>query len=169
VPIPPFTPPSLTTYRVCYQAIVYATCRKPNADLAAVGVHKVIQGVDVRNDSDMKALVAGVDQPLDILINNAGYFKKERESVREATMVTDRNNHKKSPLSCCVVYFSTPLCKDINSCTIYFLHVTKQTETINFLNPAGFLRRSRHDRHLRRGAAQGHQRTVPGQQAAKGR
>lgn len=67
-------------------AIVYATCRKPSDALLAVGVSKVIEGIDVMRDEDMKALVRGVDVPLDVLINNAGYFKSERESVLKGTM-----------------------------------------------------------------------------------
>ena len=53
-------------------ALVYATCRKPSEKLTAAGVHKVIQGVDVTQAAAMETLVAGVDTPLDVIINNAG-------------------------------------------------------------------------------------------------
>jgi len=56
-------------------ATVYATCRRPSEALAAVGGDvRIIEGVDVTKDAAMATLVAGVDAPLDVVINNAGYF-----------------------------------------------------------------------------------------------
>ena len=67
-------------------AIVVATCRKPSDELKAAGVAQIIQGIDVTNDESMAKLVAEISEPFDIVINNAGYFKEERESVLAGTM-----------------------------------------------------------------------------------
>jgi len=68
-------------------AEVIAACRKASADLKATKPYKIIEGVDVTIDDNMKTLVKGLKGVnVDILINNAGYFMKERESILDGTM-----------------------------------------------------------------------------------
>ena len=68
-------------------ANVIAACRKASAELKATNPFRIIEGVDVTIDSNMKNLVDGLKGvDVDILINNAGYFMKERESILEGTM-----------------------------------------------------------------------------------
>ena len=42
---------------------------------------QIIKGIDVTSDEAMKTLVAAVDAPLDLVINNAGYFYGPEEKV----------------------------------------------------------------------------------------
>jgi NAD(P)-dependent dehydrogenase (short-subunit alcohol dehydrogenase family) len=68
-------------------AKVIATCRKASSELKETNPLKIIEGVDVTIDSDMKNLIEGLKGvTVDILINNAGYFMKERESILDGTM-----------------------------------------------------------------------------------
>ena len=67
-------------------ARVIATCRAPSAELQAAGCAQIVEGIDVTVDASMDKLVAEVGEPLDVVINNAGYFKAERESVLAGTM-----------------------------------------------------------------------------------
>mmetsp|Transcript_21599 Transcript_21599/g.75894 ORF Transcript_21599/g.75894 Transcript_21599/m.75894 type:complete len:319 (-) Transcript_21599:69-1025(-) len=75
-------------------AHVYATCRKVTDDLTALaavaeangGSLTIIPGLDVRDDGLRAILARYVTEPLDLLINNAGYFKRERESILHDTM-----------------------------------------------------------------------------------
>lgn len=67
-------------------AHVIATCRKPSKQLEEAQPDQIISGIDVTSDSDMSKLVDAISAPLDIVINNAGYFKVERESVLDNTM-----------------------------------------------------------------------------------
>ena len=61
--------------------MVVATCRKPSEQLLALGVEQIIEGIDVTIDSSMDKLVNEIAEPVDIVINNAGYFMKEKESL----------------------------------------------------------------------------------------
>lgn len=76
------------------------TCRKTSADLNALGVAQIIEGIDVQKDACMPTLARVLTAPIDILINNAGYFKKERESMRKKTM--DFEDEMKTIDICCV-------------------------------------------------------------------
>jgi len=69
-------------------AEVVATCRKSSSDLNAAGVAQIIEDIDVTSDVSMKKLVNDLDpkSPLDIIINNAGYFMAERESLLSKTL-----------------------------------------------------------------------------------
>ena len=62
--------------------MVVATCRKPSDQLLALGVEQIIEGIDVTIDSTMDKLVNEITEPVDIVINNAGYFMKEKETVQ---------------------------------------------------------------------------------------
>lgn len=66
--------------------MVVATCRKPSEQLLALGVEQIIEGIDVTIDSSMDKLVNEITEPVDIVINNAGYFMKEKETVLGGTM-----------------------------------------------------------------------------------
>ena len=64
------------------RANVYATCRKSSKELEALNVAKVIEGIDVTSEKATKDLadaLAGVT--LDVVVNNAGYFMVEPETV----------------------------------------------------------------------------------------
>lgn len=64
------------------KAEVYATCRSPSKELEALGVKKIIAGIDVTSDSAMKTLVGALgDVKLDVVVNNAGYFMVLPETV----------------------------------------------------------------------------------------
>ena len=65
------------------KAVVLATCRRDQGELADLEGVTAIPGVDVTKDEDMANLTAGLpgDAPLDVVINNAGYFMRERESI----------------------------------------------------------------------------------------
>jgi len=61
-------------------AKVVATCRQAAPEVE--GLYKVITGIDVTVDGDMKKLVEGLgDIKLDVLINNAGYFMTPIETI----------------------------------------------------------------------------------------
>lgn len=62
------------------------TCRKLSPEVINAGIHQVIEQIDVQSDDAMERLVKNLDAPIDILINNAGYFKVDRESVLDGTM-----------------------------------------------------------------------------------
>lgn len=62
------------------------TCRRSSAELEAAGVAQIIPGVDIQKDASMATLVESLSSPIDVLINSAGYFKSERESVLNDTM-----------------------------------------------------------------------------------
>ena len=46
---------------------------------------QIIDGIDVTSDADMKKLTAAITAPVDVLINNAGYFKSECEKITAET------------------------------------------------------------------------------------
>lgn len=77
---------ALVKEAVACGAKVIATCRKPGSQLAAIEGIQIIENIDVRNDSAMQRLVEEIKAPVDILINNAGYFKRECEKFIGNTM-----------------------------------------------------------------------------------
>eukprot|EP00937_MAST-01D_sp_MAST-1D-sp2_P005920 g5920.t1 len=71
-------------------ASVVAACRKASPELREAGVEQIVEGVDVTKTSTMAALVTALSgKPVDVLINNAGYFMVERESILSKTMDYD--------------------------------------------------------------------------------
>lgn len=64
------------------------TCRKSSPELDAVGVELVVDGIDVSRDEDMPKLVAALEggDPLDVVINNAGYFYGPIETLESLNM-----------------------------------------------------------------------------------
>ncbi len=77
---------ALVREAVACGARVVATCRKPSPELQAAGCAQIVEGIDVAVDASMGKLVAEVGDPLDVVINNAGYFMKEKETVLGGTM-----------------------------------------------------------------------------------
>mmetsp|Transcript_2821 Transcript_2821/g.4093 ORF Transcript_2821/g.4093 Transcript_2821/m.4093 type:complete len:338 (+) Transcript_2821:84-1097(+) len=70
----------LATELVSVGAKVIGTTRKGTIDLE--GIDQVIEGVDVATDNCMETLIKGLDgRKVDVLINNAGYFLKEPETI----------------------------------------------------------------------------------------
>eukprot|EP00051_Salpingoeca_urceolata_P028303 m.486157 g.486157 ORF g.486157 m.486157 type:complete len:305 (+) comp24211_c0_seq1:141-1055(+) len=67
-------------------AVVIAICRSASAELKSAGVAQIIEDVDVTNDAKVAAMAAKIKAPLDVVVNNAGYFKSERESVLANTI-----------------------------------------------------------------------------------
>ena len=67
-----------------------ALCRKTSQELTAFGDSvEVVEGVDVAKDATVVESVArmSADPPVDVLINNAGYFYAgEAESVLKGTL-----------------------------------------------------------------------------------
>lgn len=61
-------------------ADVVVTCRATNPELEALGV-TVVEGVDVTSDAQCAALGDRVGAPLDIVVNNAGYFYEPVETL----------------------------------------------------------------------------------------
>ena len=81
---------SIVREAVACGASVVATCRKASPELRAAGVDQIVEGVDVTKMSTMAALTQALDgKAVDVLINNAGYFMVERESIVEKTMDYD--------------------------------------------------------------------------------
>lgn len=77
---------SLVREAVASGAAVIATCRKTSPELTASGCAQIIEGIDVTIDSTMDKLVAEIDEPLDVVVNNAGYFMKEKETILGGVM-----------------------------------------------------------------------------------
>lgn len=67
-------------------AEVVAVVRKASADLKQLKVFQTIEGVDVTSDKAVKKMAKEVNGQLDIVINNAGIFMVERESILNKTM-----------------------------------------------------------------------------------
>ena len=63
-------------------AEVTVTCRKSSPELDAFKGVQVITDVDVTDAASVEAMALKVDKPLDILINNAGYFYEPLEVKR---------------------------------------------------------------------------------------
>eukprot|EP01138_Halocafeteria_seosinensis_P006369 gb/GECG01006511.1/.p1 GENE.gb/GECG01006511.1/~~gb/GECG01006511.1/.p1 ORF type:complete len:225 (+),score=34.10 gb/GECG01006511.1/:1-675(+) len=57
---------------------VFAAVRSASGDLTGLGVHKVIEGVDVSTKDGVNKLVQSVDgSKLDIVVNNAGILRRD--------------------------------------------------------------------------------------------
>lgn len=55
---------------------IFALCRQASSELKSLGVH-LIEGIDVSHDGVIPTLQKKLDnQPLDLLINNAGYMER---------------------------------------------------------------------------------------------
>ena len=61
-------------------ASVVVTCRSSNDELAALGV-QVIENCDVTDTASVAKMVESVADPLDVVINNAGYFYEPLETI----------------------------------------------------------------------------------------
>lgn len=74
---------SLATELVSVGAKVIGTCRTTSKELNALGVEQIIEGIDVTDNAVATKLVAALKPtgPVDVLINNAGYFMVEVETV----------------------------------------------------------------------------------------
>mmetsp|Transcript_10563 Transcript_10563/g.31785 ORF Transcript_10563/g.31785 Transcript_10563/m.31785 type:complete len:277 (+) Transcript_10563:69-899(+) len=66
---------------VAQGAEVLATTRKPSEELAAAGVTQILEGVDVQNTESISKMASEIKAPLDYVINNAGYFTKDKETL----------------------------------------------------------------------------------------
>ena len=55
--------------------------RSSSPELEAAGVAQIIQGVDVTNSDDVAKMISTLDSPVDIVINNAGYFYGPQEKL----------------------------------------------------------------------------------------
>jgi len=63
-------------------ASVVVACRKTSAELDALGV-EVITGVDVQHRDGISEMCKKLKKPLDIVINNAGYFPDIHETITD--------------------------------------------------------------------------------------
>lgn len=77
-------------------ATVVGTCRESNADLdtaladdASRDQHQIIEGIDVTSDENVAAMAAQVNGPVDILINNAGYYWDKTEKLKNLSPEQD--------------------------------------------------------------------------------
>lgn len=64
---------------------VVAVCRSDSPELKEKGA-QVISGVDVVSDSVEEIMTKAIDKPVDIVVNNAGYFYGPQELVMENTL-----------------------------------------------------------------------------------
>jgi short-subunit dehydrogenase len=64
-----------------HHAQVIATCRGASKELAEMGNVQIITGIDVMDIESCKKLGVEINSPVDILINNAGYFYEPVEKI----------------------------------------------------------------------------------------
>lgn len=57
------------------------TCRKSSPELQAAGMAQIITDVDVQDTASVAKMVAAITKPIDIVINNAGYFMDASETL----------------------------------------------------------------------------------------
>lgn len=62
-------------------ARVIAVCRKSSKELDALGVEQIIEGIDQTITPTMQKLVDELAEPVDVLVNNAGYFYEPLETI----------------------------------------------------------------------------------------
>jgi NAD(P)-dependent dehydrogenase (short-subunit alcohol dehydrogenase family) len=62
-------------------AEVVVVVRKNTAELQAAGAAQVITGVDVTSEEQVAGICTQLEQPINIVINNAGYFMEAHESI----------------------------------------------------------------------------------------
>jgi len=55
--------------------------RGSSAELEAAGVVQIVQGVDVQDEASVAKMAAAIETPVDIVINNAGYFYGPEETL----------------------------------------------------------------------------------------
>jgi len=72
---------SIVRELVAQGAETIATCRNMSPELEAAATAKVIAGVDVQDTASVVKMVGEVGAPLDIVINNAGYFMEAKETL----------------------------------------------------------------------------------------
>lgn len=58
-----------------------AACRSTSPELAAAGCAQVITGVDVQDNASVAKLASELGAPIDMVINNAGYFMEAKETL----------------------------------------------------------------------------------------
>lgn len=82
---------NLATLLVQNGANVMVTCRRSNDDIEKlVGKDNVLDGVDVTDDAAIREATKGCcAKPLDIVINNAGYFYEPEEKVTDDSLNFD--------------------------------------------------------------------------------
>merc|ERR1712146_151648 len=51
-------------------------------ELEAAGVSQIIEGVDVTSAEGMQSMLDALDAPVDVVINNAGYFYEPLETIQ---------------------------------------------------------------------------------------
>ncbi|MDC3321313.1 SDR family NAD(P)-dependent oxidoreductase [bacterium] len=72
---------ALTRELVGAGALVYATCRKPSKELESLKPKMIISDVDVTSEQKCKIMASKIPVGLDVVINNAGYFAKDPETI----------------------------------------------------------------------------------------
>jgi NADPH:quinone reductase-like Zn-dependent oxidoreductase len=64
-------------------AIVTVVGRSCSADLEAAGAARVVTDVDVTDTAAVLRMASEIPEPVDIVINNAGYFTDKKESLAD--------------------------------------------------------------------------------------
>lgn len=64
-------------------AIVTVVGRSCSAELEAAGAARVVTDVDVTDTAAVDRMASEIAEPIDIVINNAGYFTKKKESLAD--------------------------------------------------------------------------------------
>ena len=72
---------ALTRELVNAGAQVSATCRKPSKELESLKPKMIITDVDVTSEAKCKNMASKIPVQLDVVINNAGYFAKDPETI----------------------------------------------------------------------------------------
>uniref|UniRef100_A0A7S0ZHY9 Protochlorophyllide reductase n=1 Tax=Timspurckia oligopyrenoides TaxID=708627 RepID=A0A7S0ZHY9_9RHOD len=70
-------------------ARVIALCRSTSPELTQLKPFQIIENIDVQSDSSMELLKSKLNQlklKVDVVVNSAGYFSKQRESLIDHTM-----------------------------------------------------------------------------------
>ena len=57
------------------------TCRKMTPDLSTAGFAQVVDGIDVTDTASVERLSSAIEAPIDVVINNAGYFYEPLETI----------------------------------------------------------------------------------------
>ncbi|CAE8680484.1 unnamed protein product, partial [Polarella glacialis] len=82
---------SIAKELVAQGAKTIVTCRGPSPDLESLGAEQIISGVDVQDNASIAKLAAELDAPVDVLIQNAGYFTEAAETL---TTIDDKEDLK---------------------------------------------------------------------------
>ncbi|CEG01329.1 Short-chain dehydrogenase/reductase SDR [Ostreococcus tauri] len=70
-------------------ANIVATCRSASDELRALNPAEIIEGVDVTSSACCEKMAKAVSSPVDIVINNAGYFYEPVEKVTDGSLEFD--------------------------------------------------------------------------------